>query len=70
MRYCGEEVMQAHIVCCNDSTEFVVLGGEKKANDKLKSLRKEHYEKNKWSFPDFKEYKQRCYWHLHDVEAE
>lgn len=61
--------MQVHVICCNDSVEFAVIGDEEKAKDKMDELRESYFERNKGSFKDGAEYKIRCYWHVHTVDG-
>lgn len=35
----------------------------------LAELSAAHFERNKWSFKDEAEYKNRCYWHIHTVNG-
>lgn len=62
--------MDAHVICCNDSVEFVVLNDEAKAKTKLEELRTDYYARHKWHFKNEAEYRIRCYWHIHTVKAE
>ena len=61
--------MEAHVICCNDSVEYVVIDNEQKAIWKMAELKADYFERNKWTFKTEKEYGQRCYWHIHTVDA-
>lgn len=61
--------MIAHAICCNDNVEFVVLGEEWAAFEKLEDLRADYYERNKTSFGTWRDYQLRCYWHIHTVDC-
>lgn len=67
--------MHCRIVCMNDGMEYTIIGHdeatvEKAAKEKITELRLKYWEKNKHSFKDYEEYKNRCYWHLHDTQVE
>lgn len=62
--------VEVHVICCNDSIEYAVIGDEERAEEKLNELRTEYFEKNKWNFRDANEYRTRCYWHIHTVKGE
>jgi len=50
------------VICCNDSIE----GADEVAI--IDRLSKEHYEKNKFQFDNSTaEYRQICYWHIHEI---
>ena len=60
---------KAHVICCNDSIEYVVLDNEEQALIKLEEIARGKYEKfYKWEFEDYEEYRKRLYWHLHTVK--
>jgi len=61
--------MEVHVICCNDSVEFAVIGDQEKAKEKMAELSAAHFKKNKWSFRDNDEYRIRCYWHIHTVDG-
>ena len=68
---------KVYIICCNDSMELASLSKEG-LQDKMEELAEEHYEKlasqghlkkfRSQENESFKEYRQRFYWHIHDVE--
>jgi len=74
--------MQAHVICCNDSVEHVVIGTEAQAQTKLEELRAADFERNKWSYQEVRGlsnpsvvlqtredvYKHRYYWHIHTAD--
>lgn len=56
----------AHVICCNDSVEAVVIGSELKANLECGRLEKKYYKKHpklktNGNYP-------LLYWHVHTVE--
>jgi hypothetical protein len=73
----------AHVICCNDSVEHVVIGTEEQAQAKLEELAKEHFDRfggNTGEYDDhslyrhlgetpYERYRQRLYWHIHTVAA-
>lgn len=61
--------MDVHVICCNDSVEFAVIEDEDKAKNKMVELSAAYFERNKGSFKDEAEYKNRCYWHIHTVNG-
>lgn len=62
----------AHIICCNDSMELVVLDNEEQAQVKLNELADQHYDKaamlNGQRFASRNYYNSIYYWHIHDIE--
>lgn len=63
--------MKAHVICCNDSIEYVVLDDEPLAIGKMLELKNAYFERNKWAFNgDQEAYNRRCYWHIHTVGYE
>lgn len=64
-----KEIENIHIICCNDSTEFAVIGDEAIAEKKLEELRIKYFNRNKHAFGTYKEYLIRCYWHIHTVDG-
>jgi len=59
--------MKAYIICCNDSVELVVLNDEGKAEGIKEEMAKADF-KRSTTWKDYEEYRNICYWHLHDVE--
>lgn len=51
--------MKAHVICCNDGIEFVVIGTEERANKKLMEIKKTSRFKG-----------EQYFWHLHEVDWE
>ena len=67
--------MIAHIICCNDALEYVVIDDLEAAEEKLDKLAKEYWEINKLNIidsflKDYKDFRKRYYWHIHTVEAQ
>lgn len=62
--------MKAYVICINDSIEYVIIDDEEKANSKMKELSMKYYLKNQYVFSSLADYKNRCYWHIHSVDAE
>lgn len=62
--------MEVHVICCNDSVEYAVIGNEDLALKKLEELKAKYFERNRWSFRSEEEYSIRCYWHIHTVSGE
>jgi hypothetical protein len=51
---------------------IVVSGSDEAIRMKIEELAREHYERVKWSFGDkesYKEYRNRVYWHIHEIKA-
>lgn len=61
--------MKAHVICNNDSIEFVVIGNEKQAEEKAKELSDAYFERNKFMFTNKSDYSINCYWHFHTVNC-
>lgn len=66
----------AHVICCNDSVELVVIGSEQLAKERLEHMAQFHFEKSKNNLtffrPDLKpydEYRMRCFWHFKTVKV-
>ncbi len=58
----------AHVICCNDSVEYVVVDDEAAAEIKKDELSKRDYDtRYKWTYPTYEEYKHTLYWHIHSV---
>jgi len=62
--------MKVHIICCNDSVEYAVIGSQSKVEEKRETLAEKdwclHYSR---TFT-YEEYRNRFYWHIHIVEGE
>lgn len=59
----------AHVICCNDSVEAVVLDDEAKAAAQLEILRQAYYARNKGTWHNEQHYRDVCYWHIHSVSV-
>jgi hypothetical protein len=60
--------MIAHVICCNDSVEGVVVEGEDIANLAMEKAKRAYFEKRKWAWPEgYESYERQCYWHIHTV---
>jgi hypothetical protein len=61
----------AYVICCNDSTEAVVLDDEKRAANMIDPLARVHYARQgQWGGigqRTYKEYRAMFYWHIHLV---
>lgn len=64
--------MKAVIIFVNDNPELVVHpdSDQSKIKQKIEELAKSHYEKVKFNFRDYIEYRKRMYWHTHEVIIE
>lgn len=72
----------AHVICCNDSVEYVLLGSEEAAEVKLEQLAKEYFDKcgggNHWPprtfqprpMNSYEVYRQQIRWHIKTVQGE
>ena len=57
--------MRAHVICCNDSVEAVVLGDHELAKAETQRLKQEYLKRHPW----FTEDEARAgYWHYHTVD--
>jgi len=73
---------EAHVICCNDSVEHVVVGTKEAARLKLRILADAYYKRMggdahwrpemRWSNAEtpYEAFRQRCYWHIHTVPME
>jgi len=59
--------MRAYIICCNDSIEACVLSSESDAKEVCKEMAKKDFEKYKHHWPNFRDFSDTRYWHVHDV---
>ena len=59
----------AHVICCNDGIMGVVLYDINKAENELKELEDNHYQKYKTQYKNIKAYKDLFYWHIHTVDV-
>lgn len=62
-----ENKMQVHVICCNDSLEFAVIGDKEQAKEKMAELSESYFDSNKGIFKDKAEYKINYYWHIRTV---
>ena len=62
--------MKAYVITCNDSIEFVVLNNEYMANQKKDELCMNYYNKNRYSFEDYKAYRLRYLWDVRKIPCE
>ena len=64
--------MIVHVICCNDSVEYAVVGVFEKAEEKMWELSAADFEKRSrdWSFKSREDYLNRMYWHIHSVDGE
>jgi len=62
-------IKNIHIICNNDSLQFVVIGDESIALEKLEELKKTYYEDNKYQFTSEKSYDLSSYWHIHTLDG-
>jgi hypothetical protein len=67
-------VRQAHVICCNDNVEFVVLDDEALARCWLEELARADWKAGQATaagpYDTFAKYRARMYWHLHTVGCE
>lgn len=61
--------MLSYIVFLNDWAKAVILDSEERANQVMKALKDDYYEKNKGSFRSYESYERICYWHVDTVEV-
>jgi hypothetical protein len=61
---------KAHVICYNDSIEFIFFGTDSDARLKLEQLAKEEYEQGYTSYyKDYNDYVDSHYWHIRLVES-
>ena len=58
---------KAHVICCNDSVEFVVVGSEHEAELEKLALRDNHF--RRYDIKNRTDYDNRYYWHIHTVDS-
>lgn len=61
--------MKAHVICCNDSVRYVIIGDESKAENKLEELYINHRDSYTSDYNRHL-YDDSHFWHIHTVEAE
>lgn len=66
----ASKASKAHVICCNDSIELVVIDNVELADRRLKELRDAYYERSRWNWQNREHYECVCYWHIHVVDAE
>lgn len=66
-------MIQAHVICCNDSVEYVFIGTEQHAQDKCNEMRDETYKTQYVTYSGNSDYEDYCcnhFWHIHSVDYE
>ena len=58
---------QAHVICCNDSVEFVCFGLKDEAEITMLGLRDHHF--RRYDIKNRTDYDNQYYWHIHTVES-
>lgn len=64
--------MAAHVICCNDSVEYVFNGAEEDAMKKLEELSRLDWERRYRGiaeYRNFADYRRTLYWHIHTVPS-
>lgn len=56
---------KAHVICCNDSIEAVVIGSEDFVKAETARLREEYFKRVPWMR---EENRAQLYWHHHTVD--
>ena len=69
-----ESPTKAFVICKNDSVKAVVLGSEERANEKKEELAKQEYDSTHSGVVSFigrsyEEYRQVCFWHVHETKV-
>lgn len=64
--------MKAVVIFINDEPVLVVHpnSDQSKIKQKIEELAKSHYEKVKFNFSNYTQYRNRMYWHTHEVVIE
>lgn len=63
--------IKAHVIVCNEWPDFVVIGDEKKAHDKMAELKAAYFNENKDQFDsDLNAYNRSCHWRVYTVDGE
>lgn len=65
-------MIQAHVICCNDSIEYVFIGQKHSAETKCREMRDRAYKKQYDANPNpsYEDYCHSQYWHVHSVNYE
>jgi phosphoribosylpyrophosphate synthetase len=63
-----KQKLKAHVISCNDTAKFVVVGDEKEAVKVCKQLADKHYKTVKYKYKDRESYDNVLFWHIHTVE--
>ncbi len=63
---------KAHVICCNDAVQYVILDDENKAREVLEGLKLAHYQKmvQEGFTYSYTEYSNQLFWHTHMVSYE
>jgi hypothetical protein len=59
-----------HVICCNDSVEFAVIGSLERAERKKEELARKDFGGSPSFDEDYERYKKRLFWHIHTVVGE
>lgn len=59
--------MDVHVICCNDAPMHAVMGTADKANKVMNTLRADDFERRRWQYPDFAQYRRIFNWHVNTV---
>ena len=62
--------MLAHVICCNDGVEYVVLDDSNRAYEKMLELKEEFFEHSKGMFRNRRDYELLCHWRMCTVKYE
>ena len=69
-----KEILTCHVICCNESIEYVVVGDKNKAYQKLKELEQKAMEiRETWyrnNLPNLEEASTWYRWHIYTVNGE
>ena len=75
-------IHDAHVICCNDNPEYVILGNLHRAREKMEHLADQHYHKTGgveyWKYEarhsgresPYHAYRALHYWHVRSVPGE
>ena len=59
-----------HVICINDSVEYIVVDDIKRAKIKMKELEDRHYLGFKYTYDTKRKYRAYCHWHIETVAGE
>jgi hypothetical protein len=66
----SEQMTKAQLICCNDSVELALVGfSEEEARARKETLAQAEYARG-GNGSTGAEYRERCYWHIHEVDIE